>query len=240
LAEKLSDDQKSRFIIGVGGNNTSECIELATNSAHRGFKKIMITAPYYNKPTQDGLYLHFTKIAHEHLKVCPESKVVLYNVPGRSVVNINPNTVLRVYNECKNVVAIKEASGNMSQVISIRTLVPDIKVYSGDDGLVVPIMSIGGVGLISVVSNVFPNQVYQVLKLCMESNYTAAFREYTKLHQFTEAMFCESNPVPVKYVLKLTGLYKSDECRLPLAPLSEENASMVTKVYNTTLTNIYT
>ncbi len=232
LAEHLMSEDKRHFVIGVGGNNTQDCIDFANETVKRGFTNIMITAPYYNKPTQEGLFLHFTTIASKHLEVCPTSQVILYNVPGRSVVNINPTTVQRIYNTCQNVVAIKEASGNLSQVIAIRKLVPNIQVYSGDDGLTIPIMSVGGVGLISVVSNLFPAEMNNIIQLCTQSNYSEAFNEYSKFHSFIELMFCETNPVPIKYALFLKDMYYSEECRLPLAPLSFENKDKITKCLN--------
>ncbi len=240
LADKLYDQEKDLFVIGVGGNNTQECIDFSIEATNRGFTKIMITAPYYNKPTQEGLFLHFTTIASRHLEVCPESQVILYNVPGRSVVNINPPTVQRIFNTCTNVVAIKEASGNLNQVIAIRTLVPHIQVYSGDDALTIPIMSVGGVGVISVVSNIFPSQIHSIAQLCSELNFTEAFNKYSLMHNFVEAMFCETNPVPIKYVLYLQDMYKSDECRLPLAQLSQENKNKVLVCINQMKSNFFT
>jgi 4-hydroxy-tetrahydrodipicolinate synthase len=227
LGDLLNQKEKSQFIIGVGGNNTQECMNACDAAVKNGFTNIMITAPYYNKPTQEGLYQHFTTISSYHMAICPESQVVLYNVPGRSVVNITPSTVKRIVGTCSNVVAIKEASGSLSQVIGIRTLVPSIKVFSGDDGLVVPIMSVGGVGLISVVSNIFPKQVKNILTLCRNNKYDDAFEEYAKLNKFTELMFCESNPVPVKYALYKFGLYENSSVRLPLVELSDENKQKV-------------
>jgi len=229
VSQKFND--KSKFVIGVGGNNTQNCIENVNIAVGYGFSNIMITAPYYNKPTQEGLFMHFTEISKAHNTLCQTrdltSNVILYNVPGRSVVNIQASTVKKICDECPNVVAIKEASGNLSQVISIRTLVPNIKVYSGDDALTIPIMSVGGSGLISVVSNVFPSQVYNVLDLCKKNRYDEAFSHYSKLHDFTEAMFCETNPVPIKYALVLTNKYKSSEVRLPLTELTSSSKEKV-------------
>jgi 4-hydroxy-tetrahydrodipicolinate synthase len=240
LADNLSPQEKALFVIGVGGNNTQDCIDFSLEATNRGFTKIMITAPYYNKPTQEGLFLHFTTIALNHLEVCSESQVILYNVPGRSVVNINPPTVQRIFNTCTNIVAIKEASGNLNQVIAIRTLVPNIKVYSGDDALTIPIMSVGGIGVISVVSNIFPSQIHSIVQLCSELHYTEAFNKYSKMHNFIEAMFCETNPVPIKYALFLQDMYKSDECRLPLAQLSLENQNKVIKCLNEIKSHFFT
>ena len=232
LGDLLNLKEKSQFIIGVGGNNTQECIHACDSVVKYGFSNIMITAPYYNKPTQEGLYQHFTTISTYHMAICPESQVVLYNVPGRSVVNISPSTVKRIVDSCPNVVAIKEASGSLSQVIGIRSLVPNIRVFSGDDGLVVPIMSVGGAGLISVVSNVFPRQIKNILTLCKNNKYEDGFEEYKKLNKFTELMFCESNPVPVKYALYKYGLYESPSVRLPLVELSNENKEKVESELN--------
>jgi 4-hydroxy-tetrahydrodipicolinate synthase len=232
LTNLLNEKEKTQFIIGVGGNNTKECILACETSVKYGFTNIMITSPYYNKPTQEGLYQHFKIISEYHKSICSESNIVLYNVPGRSVINIAPTTVKRIVDSCPNVVAIKEASGSLSQVIGIRTLVPSIRVLSGDDGLMVPIMSVGGVGLISVVSNVFPKEVNEILEYCKNNKYSEAFEKYAKINKFTELMFCESNPVPVKYALFNYGLYDSPKVRLPLVELSEENKQKVSQELN--------
>jgi 4-hydroxy-tetrahydrodipicolinate synthase len=232
IVSKVPDNELSKFIIGVGGNNTQECIEMVEYVNFYGFQNIMITTPYYNKPSQDGLYLHFKMISDELYKYNKNGFVMLYNVPGRSIVNISPSTIKKICDSCPNVKAIKEASGSLSQVINIRTQVPNIKIFSGDDGLMVPMMSVGAVGLISVVSNVFPIETHIILKHCENSNFKLAFEEYSKMHKFTEAMFCDTNPVPVKYALALANIYKSADVRLPLTNLSDENKTKVVEAYS--------
>ena len=232
IVSHLSDTELNKFIIGVGGNNTQECIEMVEYVNFYGFKNIMITTPYYNKPSQDGMYLHFKMVSDELYKYNKNGFVMLYNVPSRSIVNISPSTIKKICDNCPNVKAIKEASGSLNQVINIRTLVPNIKVFSGDDALMVPMMSVGCVGLISVVSNVFPIETHIILKLCENSNFKSAFIEYSQIHKFTEAMFCDTNPVPVKFALVLSNIYKSDEVRLPLTTLSDENKTKVLDAYS--------
>jgi 4-hydroxy-tetrahydrodipicolinate synthase len=218
---------KTNFIIGVGGNNTYECIEFCNNLILDGFCNIMITAPYYNKPTQEGLYQHFTTIAKNHYNNCPQGKIMLYNIPGRCVVNIEPKTLKRITDECSNIVAIKEASGDLNQVMSIRNLIPNIKVYSGDDGLIVPIMSVGGVGVVSVVSNIYPKYINEIISLCEKNNYKEAHEKYNYIHNFVKLMFCETNPAPIKYVLYNYNTYNNENIRLPLVKISEENKSKI-------------
>ena len=232
IVSKVQHNELSKFIIGVGGNNTQECIEMVEYVNFYGFQNIMITTPYYNKPSQDGLYLHFKMISDELYKYNKNGFVMLYNVPGRSVVNISPSTIKKICDNCPNVKAIKEASGSLSQVINIRTQVPNIKIFSGDDGLMIPMMSVGAVGLISVVSNVFPIETHIILKHCENSNFKLAFEEYSKMHKFTEAMFCDTNPVPVKYALALANIYKSADVRLPLTNLSADNKTKVVQAYS--------
>jgi len=232
----LTADDKAKFIIGVGGNNTKECMEMAELATHYNYTNIMVTTPYYNKPSQHGLYSHFKTIADYHLNICADSNVVLYNVPGRCVINLAPDTVKLLCKDCPNITAIKEASGNISQAITLKTLIPKLKVYSGDDALLVPMMSIGASGLISVISNIFPKQIHEILTHCKNSQFELAFCKYQKYHNFTELMFCESNPVPIKFALYYTKLYKTPFVRLPLEQLAETNKERIIKEMNS---NIY-
>jgi 4-hydroxy-tetrahydrodipicolinate synthase len=229
IMTKLLDfypDLIDKTIIGVGGNDTSECIKFSKLCASYKFYNIMITTPYYNKPTQEGLYQHFTQIAQEHeTSLLPryKSQVVLYNVPTRCITNILPSTILRICNKCSNVVAVKEASGNLSQVINIRTIIPSLKVFSGDDALLIPIMSVGGHGVISVTSNIIPKQIHNIINECLLSNYENAFKLYSNIHKFTELMFVETNPIPIKYALSYLSFYKYSYLRLPLVELTDSH-----------------
>ncbi len=203
------------FVIGVGGNNTHDCIEKINSASKYGFNNFMLTTPYYNKPTQLGLEKHFTTICNEF----PDFHFILYNVPSRCGVNLLPNTVLNICNICKNVIAIKEASGDLSQMILVRRLVPDLTFYCGDDGLIVPAMSIGAYGVISVLSNYNPRVVSEIINHCLLNNYTEAFKLYSYVDEIIKLLFSETNPSPIKYMLKLKGLISSEMVRLPLVEM---------------------
>ena len=212
--------EKDKFVIGVGGNNTNECINQIQLAKAYGFTNFMLTVPYYNKPTQQGLEKHFTYICNSF----SENKFILYNVPSRCGVNMLPNTVKNIYTNTNNVIAIKEASGDLSQMTMIRRLCPELKLYCGDDGLVVPAMSIGSYGLISVVSNYCPKIVNLIINRCVENNYSGAFEMYSEIDDIIKLIFSETSPSPIKYLLYMSGLINSDEVRMPLIKMqSVEN-----------------
>ena len=211
---------QDKFVIGVGGNNTNECINQIQLAKEYGFTNFMLTVPYYNKPTQLGLEKHFTYICNLY----SENKFILYNVPSRCGVNMLPNTVKNIYTNTQNVIAIKEASGDLSQMIMIRRLCPELKLYCGDDGLVLPSMSIGSYGLISVVSNYCPKIVNLIINRCIQNNYSGAFEMYSEIDDIIKLIFSETSPSPIKYLLHMSGLINSDEVRMPLVKMqSVEN-----------------
>jgi 4-hydroxy-tetrahydrodipicolinate synthase len=210
---------QNKFVIGVGGNNTNECIHQIELAKQFGFTNFMLTVPYYNKPTQQGLEAHFTHICNSF----PEDTFILYNVPSRCGVNMLPNTVKNIYTNTKNVIAIKEASGDLSQMIMIRRLCPELKLYCGDDGIVIPAMSIGSYGLISVVSNYCPKIVNLIISRCVENNYSGAFEIYSEIDDIVKLLFSETSPSPIKYLLQNSGLINSDEVRLPLVKMQSED-----------------
>jgi 4-hydroxy-tetrahydrodipicolinate synthase len=217
---KKYDYNLQSFIIGIGGNNTAECIKSALDAYNYGFHKFMATTPYYNKPTQSGLIAHFLEIE----KSLPEScSMILYNVPGRTGVNLLPTTVQKIKNECiGKIIGIKEASGNLSQMIQIRELMPEFKLFCGDDGLVIPAMSIGASGLISVAANVYPVEFNEIIKLCEEKSFDKAFQAYLPYNKFIELLFQETSPSPVKSALMNQNTFSSDSVRLPLVRTSDE------------------
>jgi 4-hydroxy-tetrahydrodipicolinate synthase len=202
-----------QFVVGIGGNNTQEVIEKLHYCENLGYKYFMLTTPYYNKPTQFGLIMHFKTIIKSKLK---DSKFILYNVPGRTNVNLLPETVQKIYNSTPEVIAIKEASGNLGQMIKIRELCPHLMLYCGDDGLIVPAMSIGAVGLISVIGNVYPTQFNTIINLCKQNMYKEAFDLYSKFNRMIELLFTETSPSPLKYVMFHLNLLTTDKVRLPL------------------------
>jgi len=210
-------------IAGTGANSTGEAIELTAHAKKAGADASLQVTPYYNKPSQEGLYRHFKAIADA--VTLPQ---VLYNVPGRTGVNMLPETVARLA-DLPEVVAIKEASGNLAQMTDIMTLAGDkITLLSGDDNLILPVLSIGGKGVISVVANIVPKQTADVIKTWVDGSIEQARELYLKLYPLCQAMFYETNPVPVKTSLALMGKI-GEELRLPLAPMSEANLEKLKK-----------
>jgi 4-hydroxy-tetrahydrodipicolinate synthase len=210
-------------IAGTGGNSTSEAIELTAHAKKAGADATLQVTPYYNKPTQEGLYLHFRAIADA--VALPQ---VLYNVPGRTSVNMLPETVARLA-KFPEIVAIKEASGDIGQMAEIVRLAgEDITLISGDDNLTLPILSIGGKGVISVVANIVPRDTADMLTAWEDENFKKAKEIFFKLFPLCQAMFYETNPVPVKTSLALMGKIR-DELRLPLAPMAPANLEKLKK-----------
>jgi len=210
-------------IAGTGGNSTSEAIELSTHAKQAGADATLQVTPYYNKPTQEGLYLHHKAIADA--VALPQ---ILYNVPGRTGVNMLPETVARLA-QIPNVVAIKEASGNLGQMVQIMRLAGEnITLISGDDNLTLPILSIGGKGVISVIANIVPKDTADMLTAWEQGNMDKTKAMYFKLLPLCQAMFFETNPVPVKTSLALMGKIR-DELRLPLAPMAPANLEKLKK-----------
>jgi len=204
-------------IAGTGGNNTAEAIELTKHAKSAGADASLQVTPYYNKPTQEGLYLHFKAI----VDAVPLPQV-LYNVPGRTSVNMLPETVARLA-EIPEVVAVKEASANLGQMAEIVKLAGEkITLLSGDDNLTLPILAIGGKGVISVVANIVPRDTADMVIAWEEGNIERAKELYYKLFPLCQAMFYETNPIPVKTSLALMGKVRN-ELRLPLSPMASAN-----------------
>jgi 4-hydroxy-tetrahydrodipicolinate synthase len=210
-------------IAGTGGNSTSEAIELTEHAKKVGADATLQVTPYYNKPTQEGLYRHFKAIAD----AVPLPQV-LYNVPGRTSVNMLPETVARLA-ELPEVVAIKEASGNLGQMAEIVRLAGDkITLLSGDDNVTLPVLALGGKGVISVVANIEPKDSADLVKVWEEGRVEEAKALFYKLFPLCQAMFFETNPIPVKTSLALMGKIQ-DEMRLPLCPMSPANLGRLKK-----------
>lgn len=211
-------------IAGAGGNSTSEAIELTEHAKKAGADATLQVTPYYNKPTQEGLYQHFKTIA----EAVPLPQV-LYNVPGRTSVNMLPETVARLA-ELPDVVAIKEASGNLEQMAEIVRLAGEkITLISGDDNLTLPILSIGGKGVISVVANIVPQDTADMLTAWERGDHNKAREIYFRLLPLCRAMFYETNPVPVKTSLALMGKIR-DDLRLPLVPMAPSNLERLKRI----------
>ncbi len=205
------------LVAGIGGNNTAEIVEQIKNFDPTGFCAILSVSPYYNKPTQEGIYQHYKAVAN-----ASPLPVILYNVPGRTGSNITAQTTLRLANDFSNIVAIKEASGNFAQFSEIlRDKPTEFLLISGDDPVTLPMMSLGAVGIISVIGNALPKKVATLAKLCAEGNYVAARAIHNDLLDITELCFIEGNPAGVKYILQELRI-GNDTLRLPLTPVSEK------------------
>ncbi len=204
-------------IIGTGSNSTQAAVENTKQAEALGADGVLLVTPYYNKCTQKGLIEHFTIIAN-----ATKLPAILYNVPSRTGVNIAPETVAALSN-VENIIGVKEASGNISQILEIKRLVPaDFKIYSGNDDQVIPIYACGGHGVISVSSNVIPKEMQEMCVAFMNGNVEEALRIQLLYKKFIDLLFCEVNPIPVKAALNAMG-YIENELRLPLTPMEESN-----------------
>jgi len=205
-------------IAGTGSNSTEEAIMLTAHAAEVGSDASLQVSPYYNRPTQKGLYEHFRAIA-EGVNI----PIILYNIASRTGVNIEPETVAKLAKDCKNIVGIKEASGNLDQMSRIKALCPEtFDLLSGDDSLTLPLLSIGGVGVISVVANIVPSDVATLVNEFENGNIQKARQMHYKLLPLIKAMFIETNPIPVKTAMGLMGLCEPD-LRLPMCQMAPEN-----------------
>ncbi len=220
VVEIVIDAAKKRVpvIAGTGSNNTQEAIELSVHAQKAGADGLLLVSPYYNKPTQQGLYLHFKVIA-ESVKI----PIILYNIASRTGINIEPQTVSRLAKDCKNIVGIKEASGSLDQMSRIKALCGEnFDLISGDDSLTLPLLAIGGVGVISVVANIAPFDVAKMIEAFQKGDIKKAQALHYKLLPLIKAMFIETNPIPVKTAMGLLGLCQPD-LRLPLCTMSPQN-----------------
>ena len=223
LTEK-EKDEVTRFVIncvegrlpivlGVGGNNTKAVVEKLKKFEYNGVDAILSVTPYYNKPSQEGLYQHYAAIA----KASP-LPVILYNVPGRTGVNMLPETTIRLANEFPNICAVKEASGNFTQIDDIIKNKPaDFMVISGDDGITFPLITLGAVGVISVIGNAFPREFSRMVRLALDGDYNSARTIHYRFTELIELLFVEGNPAGVKSMLAVMGFIEN-KLRLPLVP----------------------
>lgn len=219
-----SAQKKVPVIAGTGSNSTEEAIQLTKKAKEAGADAALLITPYYNKPTQEGLYLHYKAIAE-----AVDIPQILYNVPGRTSVNLLPPTVERLAH-LENIVGIKEASGSLSQVTEILERCEDrISVFSGDDALTLPIMAVGGKGVISVAANIIPDRMATLVKFCAQEDWPQARDLNLRLSSLFQALFVETNPIPVKTALYLMKMI-NHEFRLPLCPLSEWNESKLKEI----------
>lgn len=224
-AAKEAVGTDGKLILGTTDNETAYSCEVAKKAQQAGADALLAVAPYYNKPSQEGLYLHFAKIA-----ASADIPIILYNIPGRTGVNIQPETVLRLANDCPNIVAIKDATGSLDSVSVLRTLLPrDFAVYSGDDSLTLPVMSVGGDGVISVASHLIGNEIAAMINAYQAGDTARALELHLHYFEMFKKLFITTNPVPVKACLNLLG-WDMGDCRLPLAPPSEQETAVLTEL----------
>ncbi len=209
-------------IAGTGSNCTETAIYLSTEAEKAGADGVLLVSPYYNKATQNGLFAHFSAIANSiHIPV------ILYNIPGRTGVNILPATIMRLADACENIVAVKEATGNISQVAKLMSLAKGrLDVYSGNDDQIVPILSLGGSGVISVLSNVAPTLTHDICAKYFEGDVKESARLQLEAIPLIDALFCEVNPIPVKAGMSMLG-YCENSLRMPLTPMEPEHAEVL-------------
>ncbi len=217
-------DGKVPIVMGLGGNNTAGICEEINNTDFEGVDAILSVAPYYNKPNQRGIYAHFAEIA----KVCPVP-IILYNVPGRTSSNISAETCLKLARDFEKVVAVKEASGDMGQVMEIIKNRPEgFSVLSGDDALTYPMMTLGGNGVISVVAMAYPREFSNMVNLCLEGDYEKARQIHYSLVDFIDLLFADGNPAGIKASLQIKGLLENN-LRLPMVPVLDDHYSNIEK-----------
>src|SRR5712692_1431046 len=205
-------------IAGTGSNATSEAIDLTSHARKAGATGALVVNPYYNKPTQEGLYRHFRAIAE-----AVEIPILVYNIAGRTAVNVETETLARLARDCSNIVGVKEASGSLDQMTQvILTCGPDFTVLSGDDNLTLPLMAVGGRGVISVIANFVPRETVELTHAALAGDWKLARELHLKLYPLSRAMFLETNPIPVKETMAMMGMIEP-EFRLPMCPMTEPN-----------------
>jgi len=216
--------KRTKVIAGTGSNNTKTAIQMSKFAEEAGADAVLVVTPYYNKTTQQGLIMHYKEIA-KGINI----PIIMYNVPSRTGVNILPETCKEL-SEIENIVAIKEASGNISQIAKIASLCQEnLVIYSGNDDQIIPILSLGGKGVISVLSNIMPKYTHEMTKKYAEGKVQEATKMQLEVIELVDALFIEVNPIPVKYALNLMG-YDVGNLRLPLIELSSKNKEIMKNV----------
>jgi len=222
------NDGRLPIVLGVGGNNTADVINQIKKFSHYSIDGILSVSPYYNKPSQLGIYAHYEAIAQ-----CTELPIILYNVPGRTSSNISPETTLKLAKNFKNIVGIKEASGNLEQIMEIiLNKKESFLVISGDDALTLPHLAVGGDGVISVVANAFPKDFSTMVNAAMAENMNLAREKHFELFEIIQYLFADGNPAGIKHVLKLMNICQ-DYVRLPLVNINDTTANKLSKLLAT-------
>lgn len=217
------------IIAGTGSNNTTEAIDLTKHAQDAGADAALLIVPYYNKPMKNGLIKHFSAIAD-----ATEFPLILYNIPGRTGINMDPETISTLAHEYSNIAGIKEASANFSQISDVIELTQDLGFYvlSGDDGLTLPMMSLGATGVISVVANILPKKMAKLVRFCLDGNYAEARKIHFELSPLFRALFIETNPIPIKKACDLMGL-AGGPLRLPLTDMQDSNVAKLKSIIST-------
>lgn len=219
IAVEVCKGTKTKVLAGAGSNSTAEAIEAAKTAQKCGVDAIFSVAPYYVKPSQEGLYQHYKAIA----EAVSELPFMLYNVPGRTVVDISADTVIRLFDDVKNIYGIKEATGSLERTIELLSRRPELKVFSGDDAIDYPILANGGAGITSVTSNLLPDLKSELVRKALSGDFSGAKALNNKLFPINKALFLESNPIMIKAAMYIAGLIDVLEYRLPLVAPSSEN-----------------
>ena len=218
-------EKRIPIVLGISGNNTKAVVERLKTEDTEGVDAILSVVPYYNKPSQEGIYQHYKAIAQ-----AASLPIVLYNVPGRTVANMTAETTLRLAREFDNVIAVKEASGNMAQIGTIIKYKPgDFQVISGDDGMTLPLIALGAAGVISVIGNAFPKEFGKMVHLALSGDYANALSLHYRFLELFDLLFADGSPAGVKSILSMTG-YIENELRLPLVPISSATYEKIRNV----------
>ncbi len=211
-----------KVLAGAGSNSTKEAIELAQFAQKAGADGILCVSPYYNKPTQEGLFQHFLAIANS-----VEIPLLLYNIPGRTGVSIDIATIERLFHANPNIYGVKEASGDIERVVALNAKMPNFAILSGEDAINYPILANGGVGVISVTGNLLPQKIVAMVECARAGDLECARKINAELYAINKALFCETNPIPIKTAMWLCGLIENLEFRLPLSPMRAENLAFL-------------
>ncbi|MFW5613566.1 MAG: 4-hydroxy-tetrahydrodipicolinate synthase [Campylobacter hyointestinalis] len=225
IAVNACKNTNVKVLAGAGSNATHEAIGLAKFAQDHGADGVLSVAPYYNKPTQEGLYLHYKAIANS-----VDIPVLLYNVPGRTGCDILPETVIKLFNDCENIYGVKEASGSIDRCVDLLAHEPKLYVLSGEDAINYPILSNGGKGVISVTSNLLPDQTAALTHYALDNEFLKAKEINDKLYNINKIMFCESNPIPIKAAMFIAGLIDTLEYRLPLCNPGAANLKKIEEI----------
>jgi 4-hydroxy-tetrahydrodipicolinate synthase len=222
IAVEVTKDSDTKVLAGAGSNATHEAIDIAKHAQKSGADAIFSVSPYYNKPSQEGLYRHYKAIAES-----VEIPVMLYNVPGRTGVDISADTVIRLFRDVENIYGIKEATGSLERAVELLSQEPSLVLLSGDDAIDFPILANGGKGITSVTANLLPDLKSELVHLALKGEFEKSKELNDKLYPINKTLFCESNPIPIKAAMYIAGLIPTLEYRLPLVAPSKENMKKI-------------